>query len=258
MGLDERLDVPDRARRRPRAGRGQPVRSRLPRVRPRALVPGRPPADRPGPRGARALRVLPGHAADGGRLAAPAGAAGRLSAARAARGGRARRRGAARSGAAGKRESPPARCWPRTRSPLERPGSAPPTRRACCSRSSPSSCVARGRPGLGGRQPRRRRAAQAVRARRRAVPRGRARRRARRAADLPAGGGGVRRGRRRRLPAVRRRRPGRALGRHDRLRRRHVPDHRLRPRRDARRRGRRRSGTATTRSRCSHSFCGCR
>ena len=38
----QRLDVPDRDRRRPDPGRREPVRARLPRLRARALVPGRP------------------------------------------------------------------------------------------------------------------------------------------------------------------------------------------------------------------------
>ena len=80
--LHQRLDLPDRARRRPRPRRPRPLRARLPRHRAPALVRDGPAADGPGRGGALALRVLPRDRDCGGGVAAAAEAARRLPAAR--------------------------------------------------------------------------------------------------------------------------------------------------------------------------------
>ncbi len=101
--LHQRLDLPDRGGRRPRPARPQPLRARLPPIRPRALLHPRRNRLRGGskPRGGAApLRLLPGRPAHRGAVAAAAGAVRRLPPARAARHTRHPRRRARVPGAA--------------------------------------------------------------------------------------------------------------------------------------------------------------
>ncbi len=76
--LHERLDVPDRARRRPDPRRRQSLRPRLQRLGSRALLPGGGRAARPAAGRARPLRLLPGDRAERCGVAAPARPARRL------------------------------------------------------------------------------------------------------------------------------------------------------------------------------------
>ena len=117
--LHQRLDLPDRAERRPGAGRREPLRPRLPAVGPRALLHARRERVRAGARargGAAAFRLLPRRAAERGRLARAPGPVRRLPAARdalprsAALAAALRVPGAARLAAGGR-----ARCWCATR-----------------------------------------------------------------------------------------------------------------------------------------------
>ena len=164
--LHERLDVPDRDRRRPRPARTHPVRPRLRQLGARALLPGR---ERRGsgvrPRGEAPLRLLPGHGADRGRVARAPAALGRLPDLRAPRDARAASRGARL----------PRRAVRAPRRRL-RPGREPDPAQGRLVRHRRRSRAARARPRLrapraraarlGGREPRRRARAQAVRPRR--------------------------------------------------------------------------------------------
>ena len=229
--LHERFHVPDRDRRRPRPRRRQPLRPRLRRLGARAVLPGgRRRGGRVRPSGPAPLRLLPGHCPQRRRLANPAAALGRLPALRPARDVRAPSRRVALPGATG---DPARRRRGPGREPVDRP------QRLVRHRRRPGATRARARvrarhpqpPRLGRREPRRSGRAEAVRPRRGAVPAGHAPCRPRPAADALAGGGRLRRRLLRHRPPLPDRRSRRALGRHDRLRRRHVPHRRLRPRR---------------------------
>ena len=234
--LHERLDVPDRDRRRPRPARPQPVRPRLRELGARALLPGgggRGSGVRP--RGETPLRLLPGHGADRGRVARPPAALGRLPASSScSRRSRCCRRRSLFPGAAvrapGRRLGAGREPDPASRAP----GSGPPTPPRCSRSSSRSRLLARGRLVWAAREPRRRARAQAVRARRGPVLRRHAAHeatcRARTLYRAGAAFGGVF------LATVLPfliADPGALWRRHGRLRRRHVPHRRLRPRRAA-------------------------
>ncbi len=230
--LRQRLDVPDRHRRRPRPRLGEPVRARLPGLGARTVVPG----GRAPTRTSRSVALdhfayFPGTALTAAVWRLVPVAVRRLPRLRPplhprALPRRARLRRAApveardRRGARGEPARDPRR--------VVRDG-----RRA---EPPPHGARVRARHALAlrprRRLSRRRRAAEAVRARGGAVRR-RDDAHPRRAAARPLPRGrSVRRSPDRRDPAVRDRRPGRPLGRHDRLRRADLPDHRLRPRRD--------------------------
>ena len=115
-----------------------------------------------------ALRLLPRHGADGGRVAARAGPVRRLPHLRAARDARAAPGRAPLPRRRCTCGSPPAPRSRRTRSSCTEPGSGPRTRRPARARARVRPAGSRP-PGLGGGEPRRRARAEAVRARRRAL-----------------------------------------------------------------------------------------
>ncbi len=206
-----------------------PVRARLRRLGARALLPGgRRRGGRVRPRGPAPLRLLPGHRAHSRRLADPPAALGRLSPLRPACDLRAPARCVALPGAprdqARRRRGPGRESADRPRRLVRHSGRA----RAACARALVRAGHPRA-PGLGRSEPRRCGRAEAVRARRGSVPPRHAPRRPRPAAHALAGRRGLRRRLLRDDPPVPDRRSRCALGRHDRLRRRHVPHRRLRP-----------------------------
>ena len=195
--LHERFDLPDRARRRPRARRPEPVRPRLPRHGPAAVVRDGATADRSWRGGALALRLLPRHRDRGGRVARVAVAARRLPVSRPALHGRAAPRGSRRPrpvrGARRRRRRARREPGRRARTVVRDGGRAePPPPRARVRVRCPRTRR------VGRREPGRRAPPQAVRARRGAVPRARAAP----ARDAPPRGRRVR-GRRRRRASCR-------------------------------------------------------